>query len=296
MSKKRGLGKGLQALIPMAKEGEAGGERLKEIEMARIRPAPGQARKLFDRDKLNELAASIKEHGVIQPVVVRPLGEGGYELVAGERRWRACQLLGYSKIPAVVKECRDMEAVEVSLIENVQRQDLNPLEEASAYSKLMEKYGLTQEDVSARVGKSRPFIANAVRLLDLSDEIKEMLKDGRLSAGHARALLALKDAKQQVAAAGKIAGQQLSVRQAEQMVKKILAEKDVRREESVGRSRYISEAEDKLKRIFGAGAKIRETRRGGGTLEIKFKNREDLQRLLIFLTDDNKQNVSRETI
>ncbi|MCL6559575.1 MAG: ParB/RepB/Spo0J family partition protein, partial [Firmicutes bacterium] len=165
MSKRRGLGKGLQALIPVKEEALAGKEQLKELKINEIRPAPRNARKLFDQEKLAELASSIKEHGVIQPVVVRPLDDGGYELIAGERRWRACKALGYDKIPAVVKEYKDLEATAVSLIENVQREDLNPLEEAMAYQKLMEDFGLTQEEVSLRVGKSRPFVANMVRLL-----------------------------------------------------------------------------------------------------------------------------------
>jgi ParB family chromosome partitioning protein len=215
---RRGLGKGLQALI-QATEESGGSDRLKEIDIDEITIAPHQPRQMFDPDKLAELASSIKEHGVIQPVVVRPLQSGGYELIAGERRWRACKTLGYRKIPAVVKECRDLEASAVSLIENVQREDLNPLEEALAYHQLMDNYGLTQEEVSGRVGKSRSFVANMVRLLGLPNEIKDLLASGQLNAGHARALLAIQDGKKQVAAAGKIVRKNLNVRQAESMAR-----------------------------------------------------------------------------
>lgn len=284
MSKRRGLGKGLQALIPVAKEVEEG-EKLREIDIDQIQPAPGQPRKKFDREKLDGLAASIREHGVIQPVVVRPLKEGGgYQLIAGERRWRACKLIGYSRIPALVKECRDMDAVAVSLIENIQRQDLNPVEEASAYSGLMEKHGLTQEEIAARVGKSRSFIANTVRLLELPEEIKEMLADGRITAGHARALLALKDARKQAAVAVKIAGEQLSVRQAEKMAKQFLEGKDAGKEKKKEQNKLFMATEQKLNKIFMDRVKIKEARGGGGTIEIKFRDAADLTKISALLT------------
>jgi len=224
LNKRRGLGKGLGALIPVNEDLPAEKEMMRDLNVDEIKPAPRNARKIFDQDKMTELASSIKEHGVIQPVVVRPLEEGGYELIAGERRWLACKILGYKKIPALVKEYKDLEATAVSLIENVQREDLNPLEEAQAYHQLIEEFGLTQEEVSAWVGKSRPFVANMVRLLGLPGEIKEMLACGRLNAGHARALLTIQDGKKQLAAAGKIARKQLSVRQAEEIAR-VLAEK-----------------------------------------------------------------------
>lgn len=288
MSKRRGLGKGLQALIPVAEEGSAGKEQLKEIDIDEIRPAPRQARKLFDQEKLAELAASIKEHGVIQPVVVRPLAEGGYELIAGERRWRACKTLGYTMVPAVIKEYQDLEATAVSLIENVQREDLNPLEEALAYHQLMEDFGLTQEEVSGRVGKSRPFVANMVRLLGLPGEIKEMLAQGQLNAGHARALLAIQDGKQQMAAAAKIARQQLSVRQAEKMAKSMAEKKEKNRETKISREQYITMTEESLKNFLGTRVKIKEVRGGGGKLEIDFSNEADLKRILDIVVGGRK--------
>lgn len=284
MSKRRGLGKGLQALIPVIEEDNPGKDQLKEIDIEEIQPAPRQARQMFDQEKLTELAASIKEHGVIQPVVVRPLQEGGYELIAGERRWRACQILGYQTIPAVIKEYPDLEATAVSLIENVQREDLNPLEEAMAYHQLMEDFGLTQEEVSGRVGKSRPFVANMVRILGLPDEIKGLVAAGKLSAGHARALLSIRDSKKQVAAAGKIARQQLSVRQAEMMARALLEKNKKDEKISVLQRQGISKIEESLQHFLGAKVKIREITDGHGKLEIHFCNEADLKRIteLIF--------------
>lgn len=297
MNRRRGLGKGLQALIPLVDENEALEGQLREIGVAEIRPAQRNARRAFNREKLAELAASIREHGVIQPVVVRPVQGGGYELIAGERRWRACTMLGLDKIPAVVKEYRDLDATAVSLIENVQREDLNPLEEATAYQQLMEDFGLTQEEVSARVGKSRPFVANMVRLLGLPDEIKEMLAEGRLNAGHARALLTVGDRKKQLAAAEKIARKQLSVRQAEEMAR-ALAEREGKgrgKEGKIKRSQYVMKAEEHLRNLLGSQVRIRETGDGGGRLEIKFAGEADLMRIIELFNGEKNKNVSRET-
>jgi len=286
LSKRRGLGKGLGALIPDIESSISGNkdymEAYKEINIEDIKPAPRQARQLFDQEKLAELAESIKEHGVIQPVVVRPLKDGGYELIAGERRWRACQILGRKVIPAVIKEYQDLEATAVSLIENVQREDLNPLEEAAAYKQLIKKFGLTQEEVSGRVGKSRPFVANMVRLLDLPVEIREMLADGQLNAGHARALLAVRDKKKQLAAAQRISKQQLSVRQAEKMVKSMAEEKEKenKNKDKIFDKQYVREIEENLKNYLGAIVRLKEIDNGGGKLEINYRNEEDLKRIL----------------
>lgn len=280
MSKKRGLGKGLQALIPLAAEDAAEKEQLREIEIEKIKPAPRQARHIFDQEKLEELAASIKEHGVIQPVVVRPLAEGGYELIAGERRWRASMKVGLNTIPAVVKDYRDLEATAVSLIENIQREDLNPLEEAQAYRQLMEEFGLTQEEVSGRVGKSRSLVANMVRLLDLPSEVREMLSSGLLSAGHARALLAIKDSKKQLTAAGRIARQQLNVRQAERIARALAEEKVKESRKKAARKEQLRRIEEILAGLFEAQVKIKENPEGGGKLEIKFTSENELRRIL----------------
>ena len=288
MSKqRRGLGKGLQALI-QATEESGGSDRLKEIDIDEITIAPHQPRQMFDPDKLAELAASIKEHGVIQPVVVRPLQSGGYELIAGERRWRACKTLGYRKIPAVVKECRDLEASAVSLIENVQREDLNPLEEALAYHQLMDNYGLTQEEVSGRVGKSRSFVANMVRLLGLPNEIKDLLASGQLNAGHARALLAIQDGKKQVAAAGKIVRKNLNVRQAESMARALSQKKDKQKNRETFRDGDRIEVEEKLKDRLGTRVRFKEKAGGKGILEIHYKGEQELQRILELLLGDKE--------
>ncbi len=284
---RRGLGKGLQALIQGTEE-SGGSDQLKEIDIDEITLAPHQPRQMFDPDKLAELAASIKEHGVIQPIVVRPLQSGGYELIAGERRWRACKTLGYRKIPAVVKECRDLEASAVSLIENVQREDLNPLEEALAYHKLMDNYGLTQEEVSERVGKSRSFVANMVRLLGLPNEVKDLLASGQLNAGHARALLAIQDGKRQVAAAGKIVRLNLNVRQAESMARALSQKKDKQKKREIFLDGDRIDVEEKLKNRLGTRVKFKERAGGKGILEIHFKGEQELQRILGLLLGDKE--------
>lgn len=303
MSKRRGLGKGLSALIPVTENrvedqtsGSSEGEEYREIRIEDIQPAPSQARQQFHEEKLAELAASIKEHGVIQPVVLRLLEEGRYELIAGERRWRACRMLGYQSIPAIVKKYQDMEAVAVSLIENVQREDLNPLEEALAYQQLMRNYGLTQEEVSGRVGKSRPFVANMVRLLELAPQVKEMLADGSINAGHARALLAIHDHKQQERLALKIKKQQWSVRKVEKMVSDLLertGEAEIKIQQINPRKHYVEEVESALADFLGAKVKLKEANNGIGKLEINYSSVEELTRILEVML--GKENVSRET-
>jgi ParB family chromosome partitioning protein len=268
-------------LIPVAGEAAQGKDGLLEIDIEAIQSAHRQARQLFDQDKLTGLAASIKEHGVIQPVLVRQLADGGYELIAGERRWRACKSLGYKTIPAFVKDYPDREAAAASLIENIQREDLNPLEEAAAYHRLMADFALTQEEVSGRVGKSRPFVANMLRLLVLPEEIRELITAGRLSAGHARALLAIADKEQQIAAAAKIAGQQLSVRQAETIARDAGEEKkETSRGGKQQQKKNILKAAELLKKFLKTSVNVKETSGGGGKLEIGFDNEEDLKRIM----------------
>lgn len=299
MSKRRGLGKGLSAIIPGIEQNKYGIEQKKEVykelNIEKIKPAQSQARQMFDEAKLVELAASIKEHGVIQPVVVRPLKEDEYELIAGERRWRACLMLGQKSIPAVIKEYQDIDANAVSLIENVQREDLNPLEEAQAYKKLIENYGLTQEEVSGRVGKSRPFVANMVRLLNLPMEIKEMLAEGKLNAGHARALLSIQDNKKQLVAAKRIARQQLSVRQAEKISQALAKMKEKGKKDQEFYTNYVKEIEESLNRYLGTRVKLRRINGGGGKLEINYSNEEELKRIIEMFLSIPTTNVSRET-
>ena len=223
MSKKRGLGRGLGALIP----GDAGDDAqtgLRQVPIASIQPNPHQPRSVMDEEKLAELAASIGEHGLIQPLIVTE-NEGRYILIAGERRWRAAQLAGLRELPVVVKEATPQAMLELAIIENIQRADLNPLEEAYAYQQLMDEFGLTQENVSQRVGKGRSTVANLVRLINLPENIQQAVIDGRISGAHARALLPLPTPEMQTAAMNQVIKLTLSVRQTERLVKSLLAEK-----------------------------------------------------------------------
>lgn len=283
MNKKRGLGRGLEALLPGA-AGEKDG-RLREIGIDAVEPNPRQPRQVVNDEKLGELAGSIKEHGIVQPIVVRPLAGGKYQLIAGERRWRACRELGMQKIPAVIREYGDLEAAAVALIENVQRENLNPLEEARAYRILMEDFGLTQEDVSKRVGKSRPFVGNMVRLLSLPGEIQQMIMENKLTAGHARAVLGLERTDQQVAAAKKIIKGQMNVRQAESLVKNMgVARKRLRIKKS--RNRELRVLERNLGDILAATVAAREKEDGRGRVVMEFKSYADMVRFLTRLQEE----------
>lgn len=282
---KRGLGRGLSALLPEVKE--MGGE-VRYLNIDLIVAGRHQPREDFDQEKLEELAASIRSHGVIQPVVVRPLGEGRYELVAGERRWRACRLAGVKEVPALVRDLSGKDVAEIALIENLQREDLNPLEEARAYQALITEYGLTQEEVSARVGKSRPVIANALRLLQLPSAIQEMLRAGQLTAGHARALLAIEDEEKQLQVAGRVVQEKLSVRETEDLVRKLQSREKrtrsaVEREEAKSRPWPLMSVEEVLEERLGTVVKVRPLQKGG-RIEIYFYSQEELHRLVEELT------------
>lgn len=295
MTKKRGLGRGLSALIPQdgsAEETEKE-ENLREVPLERVIPNPHQPRQRVDQNNLAELVESIKTHGLIQPIVVRPAPEGKYEIIAGERRWLACKNLNMERVPVIVKQYSDLEASAAALIENIQREDLNAVDEASAYKKLMDNHGLTQEELSARLGKSRSFIANMVRLLALPGEVKEMLAEGRLSAGHARALLALPDNMLRNKFAARIMEKQMSVRSTEEMVKKYLEGRKQNRKRSRPRDAEKKDWETRLAERLGRSIKIREKADGSGALVIKYDNREDLHKLLDQLNE--QLNVSRET-
>ncbi|KJS18166.1 MAG: hypothetical protein VR69_01735 [Peptococcaceae bacterium BRH_c4b] len=281
MNNKRGLGKGLEALLP-SRNDEQSGIRLKEIKIPDVVPNSKQPRKLMDEDKLVELSESIREHGVVQPIVVRPIGGGKYELIAGERRWRACLRLGLEKIPAIIREYDDLEATAVALIENIQRENLNPLEEAMAYKMLMEDFGLTQEDVSKRVGKSRPFVGNMVRLLTLPLDIKNMMVEGKISAGHARAMLAIEDKSRQLKMAGKIVEKQLNVRQTEKLVK-ALTEKKLARQR-IRKPYMLKDYEDQLFNVLAAKVQITSAPGGGGKIVIQYSGEDDLRWLVKVLT------------
>lgn len=225
MNKKRGLGKGLGALIPAASSAGAAGEQpstgVVEMSIDQISPNPHQPRQAMDQHELQELANSIAEHGLIQPLVVTRTGNA-YQLIAGERRWRASRLAGLSQVPVVIKETTPQQMLELAIVENIQRADLNPLEEAHAFAQLIEEFGLTQEAVAERVGKSRTAVANTVRLLNLPDEAKNALAEGKISEGHARALLSLKKNRDQLAVLAAISSRGLNVRQTETLVRQII--------------------------------------------------------------------------
>lgn len=248
------------------------------IPIGAVHPNPSQPRKIFDQQGLQELAASIVQYGILQPLSVRRR-ENGFELVAGERRLRAARMAGLTEVPAVVMEADDKTAMELALIENLQRQDLNPVEEALGYRRLLDEYGMTQEEAAERVGKSRPAVANALRLLALPDAVLQMLSAGSLSAGHARAVLTLKTEKQQLAAAQKIAALALSVRQAELMCRSMAREKPAEAPAKVLEVDYIAECEQALARRLGRGVKITNGKRKGH-LDLEFYGPDDLQQLL----------------
>ena len=219
-AKQTGLGRGLDALFTDNARSDGEGSRLCTLRVAMIEPKTDQPRKTFDEEALAGLASSISAHGLLQPILVRPLPNDRYQIVAGERRWRASKMAGLTEIPAIVIEQDDAEAAEISLIENIQRQDLNPLEEAMAYRALMDNFDLTQEQLSERVGKSRPAIANALRLLDLPEEVLVMLRDGAITAGHARTLLGCRDREALIKLAAQVAAGGISVRDLEKAVKR----------------------------------------------------------------------------
>ena len=283
---KGGLGKGLDALF-MDNSMEEEAKSAVKLKLNEIEPNREQPRKSFDEDALEELANSISTHGVIQPLLVRPLADGGYQLIAGERRWRASRMAGLTEVPVVIREMSDSEAMELALVENLQREDLNPIEEAQGLALLMETYGLTQEQAAKRVGKSRPAVANAMRLLALPQDVLAMVERGELSAGHARTILPLENDEQITALANEIIKKNLSVRETERAVKALL-KGDVKREKRVKkRDTYYDEVELAVSQSLGRKAKVSLSGGNKGTLEIEFFGKDDLSKLLkLFGNDD----------
>ena len=280
MASNKGLGKGLGALLGDFEEVSSEKTPYQLLPIYKVEPNPDQPRRDFDEEELQALADSISEHGIIQPLTVRELNSGYYQIIAGERRWRAARLANLSEVPVVVIEADDKKAMELALIENLQRQDLNPVEEALGYKSLMEDYGMTQEDAAKRVGKSRPAVTNALRLLNLSDEVLEKVRNGQLSAGHARAILTVKTEKKQLAAAQKIIALGLSVRQAELLCRNMAKEAPEPKEEPVTlKVDYVAECEKQLSKHLGRGVKIVNGKRKG-RFELEFYGQEDLQVLL----------------
>ena len=279
MATQKGLGRGLGALLGDFEELSTEKSPYQLLPIYKVEPNPEQPRHDFDEEELQQLAESIQVHGVIQPLTVRELPSGYYQIIAGERRWRAARIAKLSEVPAVIVEADDKKAMELALIENLQRQDLNAVEEALGYQSLMSDYGLTQEEAASRVGKSRPAVANSLRLLQLPEEVLEMLRIGKLTAGHARAVLSIKQEKKQLEAAQKISALGLSVRQAELLCKNMSREQPKEEKEVSLAIDYVAECEKSLSKHLGRGVKIVNGKRKG-RFELEFYGQEDLQNLL----------------
>ena len=287
MAKKGGLGKGLDVLFV---DNDTTDNGVMNLRVSDIEPNRDQPRRHFDEAALAELADSIQQHGVLQPLVVRSLPGGGYQIVAGERRWRASRMAGLSEVPAIVRDMSDSEVMEIALIENLQREDLNIMEEAAGYHALMEEYDMTQDQVASRVGKSRSAVANALRLLNLPDEVAEMVREGKLSAGHARALLSISDpellrqtAQRAVAGLGTVRDIEKNGKASKEQ-KKTNPEEDELIEEAKRRDSYYKEVELALSQAFGRKAFVHLSK-GKGLLQLEFYNKEDLQNLVSMLKD-----------
>ena len=281
MGKKFALGKGLSALIPedMSEQAqEKKGNIL--IPLNEIKNDNNQPRKAFDSDKIAELTESIKTHGIIQPLILRKSEDGLYIIVAGERRWRAAKLAGLKEVPAIVMDLSEKEVLEISLIENIQRQDLNPIEEALAYKKLLNEFKLTQEDLSKRIGKSRTAITNTMRLMNLDNRVQQYIIEGIISEGHGRALLGIKDEEIQYELSQKVIDENLSVRELERLVKKIVEGKNKEEKNMVEElNPYYKEIKTQLQNYFGTKVNI-SNRNNKGKIEIEYYSEDDLQRIL----------------
>ena len=285
---KGGLGKGLDALFADNDGLFASEESPVTLKLSDIEPNPDQPRKLFDEEKLMELAKSISEHGLIQPILVSPLSNGRYQLVAGERRWRASRIAGLIEVPVIIKQLSEKEKKEIALIENLQREDLNPIETAYGIQALIDEYGLTQDQAAERVGCSRPAIANSLRLINLPDEVKELTRSGKISAGHARALLSFKDEAKMIEAAHFIAQNDVSVREVERMAKRAASDKSAPLQTAKQRKRdvFFDEVELSLTESLGRKVKVYNNR-DKGTLEIEFYNKDDLKSIANILNQED---------
>ena len=280
------LGRGLSALIPDVKD-DIDEKEIISIDLGKVYPNEDQPRRVFDEEKIHILSESIKNYGVLQPIVVKPDEEGKYMIIAGERRYRASKLADRADIPAVVKDIPMKEIMEIALIENLQREELNPIEEAKAYKSLIQHYEVTQEEISEAVGKSRPHITNTLRLLNLSEEIIAMIEESYITAGHGKALLRVTDSKLQLQLAKKIVEEQLSVREVESLAKKICEEKieEVPRKEKQ-KDVFIVDAEERLRNIFGTKVNISKGKKKG-KIEIEYYNEDDLNNIVSMLLEDN---------
>lgn len=285
--KKRGLGKGLSALIPEESqislfEDDLSKGSIIELDIDSIESNKEQPRKTFEKESLEELVNSIRLYGILQPIVVRKK-DNKYEIIAGERRWRAAKEANLEKVPCIIKEADDTQALKLALIENIQRENLNPIEEAYAYKTLIDEYNLTQEEVAQALGKSRSYIANTLRLLNLDEEIIDYISQGKITSGHGKALLGVKSKKDRLKLAKEIVEKNLNVREAEKMASKISSKKS--KEKSVEKNPFISQIEDNLMRALGTKVTLT-TKKNGGKIEIEFYNDDDLQRIVEIITDE----------
>jgi ParB family transcriptional regulator, chromosome partitioning protein len=283
MSKNR-LGKGLEALFPQLGVDEK--DHVILVSIKELRPNPFQPRRVFDQDKLQELSKSIEEHGIIQPIIVRK-SLNGFEIVAGERRWRAAKLAKLESIPCVQRDFSDLQLSEIALIENLQREDLNPIEIAEAYSKLMQNFNLTQEELAKKVGQSRSHVANFLRLMNLPKEIREYVSRGTISMGHARAILGLSDQSQQITLAKKIVEEDLSVRVVEQIVNRFSNTGNREPKKTVKKSPIIKQYEDQFRSYLGTSVRISQGKKRG-KIEIDFFSSDDLERILQIISEPNR--------
>lgn len=298
MALKRGLGKGLDSLIPTnvmmesevkhatvstasSPEEEKDGTLM--VKLSKVEPNREQPRKNFDEDSLQELAESLKQFGMLQPILVQNRG-AYYEIIAGERRWRAAKIAGLKEVPVIVRELTDQEIVEISLIENIQREDLNPIEEAQAYKRLLTEFHLKQDEVAERVSKSRTAVTNSMRLLKLCDEVQKMVVDDMISTGHARALISIEDPEEQYLIAQKIFDEKLSVREVEKLVKDLHKPPKPPKEENKTLQAIYQEISERLKQSLSTKVSVSAKQNGAGKIEIEFYNHEDLERLLERIT------------
>lgn len=298
MALKRGLGKGLDSLIPTnvmmesevkhatvstASSAEEGKDGTRMVKLSKVEPNREQPRKNFDEDSLQELAESLKQFGMLQPILVQNRGDY-YEIIAGERRWRAAKIAGLKEVPVIVRELTDQEIVEISLIENIQREDLNPIEEAQAYKRLLTEFHLKQDEVAERVSKSRTAVTNSMRLLKLCDEVQKMVVDDMISTGHARALISIEDPEEQYLIAQKIFDEKLSVREVEKLVKDLHKPPKPPKEENKTLQAIYQEISERLKQSLSTKVSVSAKQNGAGKIEIEFYNHEDLERLLERIT------------
>ena len=300
--KKKGLGKGLDSLIPDNRSSKASekpekkepshveemktGEQMMKINM--VEPNREQQRRNLEEDALLELADSIKQFGVLQPLIVRKRNDY-YEIIAGERRWRAAKIAGIKEVPVIIKDYNEQEVVEIALIENIQRENLNPIEEAMAFKKLLEEYHLKQDEVAERVSKSRTAVTNSMRLLKLNEKVQQMIIDDMISTGHARALLAIDDLEQQYILANKIFDEKLSVRETEKLIKELKNPKKAKEKKKVENSFIYTDLEDKMKEVFGTKVHVAVKGKGKGKIEIEYYSDDELERMFDMIMSIRKE-------